>query len=130
MEDEGEAEEVSEEVGRGRKKGRERATRKKTNDDDDDDRTQKISKRKSTPKKWEIRDVQKDSTLNVSPGPSHDLIRDDKIIKARSKEGKRKVKKVGMGGYLSQSAKHHLLGQGIMLAPMSPVKKQLCLLRG
>ena len=80
--------------------------------------------------KGETSDVQKDSTLHVSPGPSHDLIRDDKITKARSKEGKSRVKKVGPGGYWSQSAKHHLLRQGIMLAPMSPVKKRLCLLRG
>ena len=39
MEDEGEVEEVSEEVGRGRKKGREGTKRKKTNDNDDDDGT-------------------------------------------------------------------------------------------
>ena len=76
MEDQGEVEEVSE-VGRGSKKGREGAKRKKTTDDDDDDRTQKISKRKSTPKKWETSDLQADSTLHVSPGPSHDLIRNN-----------------------------------------------------
>ena len=55
-----------------------------------------ISKRKSTLKKWETSDVQ-DSTLSVSPGPSQDLIRDDEITKARMKEGKRKLKKVGWG---------------------------------
>ena len=55
VEDKGEAEEVRKEVGRGRKKGREGAKRKKTNYDDD--RTQKISKRKSTPKKQETSDV-------------------------------------------------------------------------
>ena len=126
VEDEGEVEEVSK-VGRGRKKGRDGAKRKKTTDDDG---TQKISKRKSTPKNQETSDVQADSTLHVSPGLSNDLIRDNKITKARSKEGKGKVKKVGLGGYLSQSTKHHLLGQGTMLAPTSPVKKQLCLLRG
>ena len=51
VEDEGEVEEISEEVGRSRKKGREGAKRKKTNDDDDDDGTQKISKRNLHPKK-------------------------------------------------------------------------------
>ena len=106
-------------MGRGRKKGRKGAKRKKANDNDDG--TSKISKEKSTPMKRETSNVQEASTLHISPGPSHDLIRDDKITKARSKEGKRKVKKVGLGGYWSQSAKHHLLGQGIMLAPMSPV---------
>ena len=54
VEDQGEVEEVSEEVGRGRKKGREGAKRKRT----DDDGSQNILKRKSTPKKWEMRDVQ------------------------------------------------------------------------
>ena len=86
MEDEGEVEEVSEEVGRGRKKGREGAKRKMSNDDDDDNRTQKISKRKSTLKKWETSDIQKDTTLNVSPGPPHDLIRDNEITKQRVKK--------------------------------------------
>ena len=41
-------------VRRSRKKGREEAKRKKTNDNDDNDRTQKISKRKSTPKKGRL----------------------------------------------------------------------------
>ena len=68
MEDKGEAEEVSE-VGTGRKKGREWAKRKMTTDNDDDDGTQKISKRKSTPKKWETSDIQVDSTLHISLGP-------------------------------------------------------------
>ena len=95
MEDGGEAEDIQE-VEKGRKKGRKGAKRKKTNDDG----TSKISKRKSTPKKWETSDVQKDSTLHVSPGPSHDLIKEDEITKARSKEGKSKVKKVGLGGIL------------------------------
>ena len=90
---------------------------------------EKFQKEKLHPKR-ETSNVQQDSTLHVSPGPSHDLIRDDEITKARSKEGKRKVKKVGPGGYRSQSTKHHLRGQGIMLAPTSPVKKWLCLLRG
>ena len=54
-EDEGEAEEVIEKVGRGRKKGREGAKGregvKREKDKDDNDSTCKISKRKSTPKK-------------------------------------------------------------------------------
>ena len=57
VEDKGEAEEVSEQVGRGRKKGREGAKRTKTNDNDNNG-TQKISKRKSTPKKRETNNVQ------------------------------------------------------------------------
>ena len=60
----------------------------------------KFQKENQHPKKRESVDVQQDSTSHVSPGPSQDLIRDDKIIKARSKEGKRKVKKVGPGGIL------------------------------
>ena len=83
-------------AGRGLRVGR--VQRKKGNDDNDSNHI--ISKRKSTPKKRQSVDVQKDRTLHVSPGPSHDLIRDDEITKARSKEGKRKVKKVGPGGIL------------------------------
>ena len=64
-EDKGEVEEVIEKVGRGRKKGREGVKRKK---DKDYDSTHKISKRKSTPKKRDTTNIQKDSTLQVSPG--------------------------------------------------------------
>ena len=71
---------------------------KENKDNDDDDGTQKISKRKSTPKKGENVDVQQDSDLHVSPGPSQDLIWDDEIIQAGSKAGKRKVKKWGDPG--------------------------------
>ena len=68
---------------------------KKTTDKDNDDRTDQISKRKKN-----TCDVQEDTTLKVSPGPSHDLVKDEELAKARSKEGKRKVKKVGPGGIL------------------------------
>ena len=56
----------------------------------------KFQKEKLHPKR-ETSNIQEDSTLHVSPGPSHDLIRDNDITKARSKVGKRKVKKVGPG---------------------------------
>ena len=60
-EEEGEAQEASEEVGRGRKKGREGAKRKK--DGDNDDQTREIRKRKTTPKKREIVNIQEDKYL-------------------------------------------------------------------
>ena len=67
-------------------------------DKDNDDRTCQISKRKkTTPKKRDTCDIQEDTTLKVSPGPPHDLVKDEELAKARSKEGKRKVKKVGPG---------------------------------
>ena len=76
VEGEGEAEEEVSEVGRGRKKGREGVKQKKTTDKDNNDRTCQISNRKkTTPKKWDTCDVQEDTTLKVSPGPSHDLLR-------------------------------------------------------
>ena len=59
--------------------------------------TQKISKRKSTPKQRDSTDVQKDTSLEVSPGPSHDLTPDAEITKVRSKDGEKKVKKWGWG---------------------------------
>ena len=72
-------------MGRGRKKGRQGAKHKKH----DNDSTQKISKRKSTPKKRDSTDVQKDTSLEVSPGPSHNLTPDTEITKVRSKDGKK-----------------------------------------
>ena len=54
--------------------------------------------KKQHQKKGDTHDVQDDSTLKLSPGPSHDLTPEKEITKARSKEGKRKVKKVGPGG--------------------------------
>ena len=90
----------------------------------------KFTKEKTTPKNRDTCDIQEDTTLKVSPGPSHDLVKDEGLAKVRSKEEKRKVKKEGLGGYSNQSAKHHLLGQGTMPAPMSPLRKWLCQLRG
>ena len=109
-------------MGRGRKKGRGQNKRRPLT------MTMghaKFPKEKNNTKKRDTHDVQADSTLKLSLGPSHDLTAGVEITKARSK-----VKKVGPGGYLNQSAKHHLLGQGTMPAPMSPVRKQLCQLRG
>ena len=128
VEDKGEVEEVSEEVGRGRKKGKEGAKRKKTNDDDDG--TQKIPKGKSTPKKWQTSNIQKDSTLNVSPGPSHNLIRDDKVTKARSKKGKRKVKKVGLEGILEPVHQISSTGARYYTCPYEPCEETVVSIEG
>ena len=95
-----------------------------------DNSTSKISKRKSTPKRRDTTNVQKDSTLQVSPGPSHDLTPDDEIAKARSKEGKRRVKKVGPGGFTNQCTRSLLGGQGTIPVPTTPVRKVPYLLKG
>ena len=91
---------------------------------------QNFQKKKTTPIKRDTHDVQDDSTLKLSPGPSHDPTPDKEITKARSKEGKRKVKKVGPGGFLNQCTRCLLWGQGIIPAPMTPVRKLLYLLKG
>ena len=112
-------------MGRGRKKGRQGAKHKRR-DNDDDDSTCKISKRKSTPKKRDSIDIQKDTSLEVSPGPSHDLTPDTEITKARSKDGK----KMGLGRFLNQCTRHLLLGSGTIPAPMTPARKLLYPLKG
>ena len=56
-----------------------------------------LKEKKTTPKKGTHVMYQEDTTLKVSPGSSHDLVKDEVLAKARSKEGKRKVKKVGPG---------------------------------
>ena len=89
-EEEGEAEEENEEVGRVRKKGREGPKRRKGGNNDN--QTRKIRKKKTTPKKRETVNIQHDKDLEKS-GPSQDLTPDEQLTKARSKEGKRKSKK-------------------------------------
>ena len=118
-EDEGEVEEVIEKVGRGRKKGREGI------------RVGKGLKEKRTVQakfqkgnlhliKRDTTNIQKDSTLQVSPGPLHDLTPDDKTTKARSKEGKRRVKKVGLGD--SQTSVPDLFQGGkVLFLPLPPL---------
>ena len=90
----------------------------------------KISKRKSIPKKWETSNIQNDSTLNISPGPSHDLIRDDEITKARSKEGKRKVKKVGPGGILEPVCQTSSTGVRYYACPYEPCEEMVVSIEG
>ena len=114
-------------MGRGRKKGRQGAKHKRH---DNDDSTQKISKRKSTPKKRDSTDIQNDTSLEVSPGPFHDLTPDTEITEVRSKDGEKKVKKVGLGGFLNHCARHLLLGSGTIPAPMTPARKLLYPLKG
>ena len=70
--------------------------------------------------KKEATDVQKDSTLQVSPGPLHDLTPDDKITKARSKEGKRRIKQWGWGN--SQTGVPDLFyGGKVLFLPLRPL---------
>ena len=71
-----------------------------------------------------------DSSLAQEPGPSHDLTPDKDIAKARKKDGKRKVKKVGQGVFWNQFGKHRQWGQGTTPAPMSHARKQLYPLKG
>ena len=115
-EGEGEVEEVIEKVGRGRKKDSEGVKRKK--DKDDDNSTHKISKRKSIPNKRDTTDVQKDSTLQASPGPLHDLTPDDKITKARGKERKRRVKNMGLGADSQTSVPDLFYGGKVLFLPL------------
>ena len=92
--------------------------------------SKKIQKENVHPKKGRLRDMQKDSTLNVSPGPSHDLIRDDEITKARSKEGKRKVKKVGPGEILEPVHQTSSTGARYYACPYQPCEETVVSIEG
>ena len=71
-----------------------------------------------------------DSTLHVSPGPSHDLIRDDEITKARSKERKRKVKKVGSRGILEPVHQTSSTGARYYTCPYEPCEETVVSIEG
>ena len=126
--EEDEGEEVVQEVGRGRKKGRQ-GTKHKRHDNNDNDSTQKISKRKYTPKKRDSRDIQKDTSLEVFPGPSHDLTPDAEITKARSKDGK-KGKKSGTKGILEPVCKTSSAGVRYYSCPCDPCKETTVSIEG
>ena len=67
---------------------------------------------------------------NVSPGPSHDLIRNNKITKARSKEGKRKMKKVGLGGILEPVGQTSSTGARYYPCPYEPCEEMVVSIEG
>ena len=97
---------------------------------DNDDSTQKISKRKSTPKKRDSTDIQKDTSLQVSPGPFHDLTPDTEITEVRSKNGEKKVKKVGLGGILEPVRKTSSAGVRYYSCPYDPCEETTVSIEG
>ena len=89
----------------------------------------KFQKENQHPKRESV-DIQQDSTLHVSPGPSHDLIRDDEITKVRSKEGKRMVKKLGLGGILEPVCQTSSIGARFYACPYEPCEEMVVSIEG
>ena len=82
------------------------------------------------PKKRDTINVQKDSTLQVSPGPSHDLTPDDGITKAKGKVWKRRVKKVGPGGILELVHQISSMGARYYSCPYDPCEESTISIEG
>ena len=122
--------ECSEEVGRGRKKGREGAKRKRDGDDDNQDKGCKIRKWKSTPKKDRHLTYRHTHLWHKNLDHHMTLLQTMRLYKHGKKGSKSKVKKVGSGLFWNQFGKHQKWGQGTTPAPTSHARKQLYPLKG
>ena len=71
-----------------------------------------------------------DSSLAQEPGPSHDLTPDKDIAKARKKDGKRKVKKVGLGGILEPVWEISAMGTRYYSCPYEPCQETVISIEG
>ena len=130
MEGEGEAEEEVSEVRRGRKKGREGQNERRPLTKTMTTGRAKFPKEKKNTKKRDTCHVHENTTLKVSPGPSHDLVKDEELAKARSKEGKRKVKKVGPGGILKPVCQTSSAGPRYYACPYEPCEETVVSIEG